>query len=79
MSSLTDGTECTHSGCDMVTVKQAALELAVNMQTVYRWIWAGKMPVIRRGHKILIKASWLRDFKSGAIVWEHGNKKEVPR
>lgn len=79
MSTLTDGIEVTHSGCDLVTVKQASLELAVNMQTVYRWIWAGKMPVIRRGHKILVKTNWIRDFKAGLIPWEHGNKKEVSR
>ena len=77
MSSLTDGNEVIHNGCDLVTVKHAASDLGVNLQTVYRWIWSGKMPVIRRGHKILVKSSWIRDFKSGAIVWEHGNKKDV--
>ncbi len=74
MSSTIDGVECSHTGCDLVSVKQAAHDLGVNMQTVYRWIWSGNMPVVRRGHRILVKSSWLRDYKAGEIAFEWGKK-----
>ena len=46
---------------ELINVRQAAQECGRNMETVRRWIWAGKLPAEKLGNQLFIKRS---DFAS---------------
>jgi len=45
----------------LISVREAATECGRNMETVRRWIWAGKLPAEKLGNQLFIKRS---DFAS---------------
>lgn len=45
----------------LINVREAAKECGRNMETVRRWIWAGKLPAEKLGNQLFIKKS---DFAS---------------
>lgn len=46
---------------ELISVREAARECGRNMETVRRWIWAGKLPAEKLGNQLFIKRS---DFAS---------------
>lgn len=46
---------------DLINVREAAKECGRNMETVRRWIWAGKLPAEKLGNQLFIKRD---DFAS---------------
>jgi excisionase family DNA binding protein len=77
MSSLIDGQECEHIGCDLLTVAQAAQKIGVSSKVVYGWIYSGRIEVVKRGSRNLIPLRIVQGIASGEITWEHKNKKGV--
>jgi len=49
---------------ELVTVREAAKESGRNMETVRRWIWAGKLPAQKLGNQLFIKRSDWENFLS---------------
>lgn len=45
-----------------LTVKQVAMRLGKNRETVYRWIRAGDLPAVRIGGQLSIRLEDLREF-----------------
>jgi excisionase family DNA binding protein len=45
-----------------ITVREAAKECGRNMETVRRWIWAGKLPAEKLGNQLFIKRSDLASY-----------------
>jgi excisionase family DNA binding protein len=40
---------------DLISVREAAMECGRNMETVRRWIWAGKLPAEKLGNQLFIR------------------------
>ena len=47
---------------ELISVRDAARECGRNMETVRRWIWAGKLPAKKLGNQLFIKRSDLTAF-----------------
>ena len=47
---------------ELISVREAARECGRNMETVRRWIWAGKLPAEKLGNQLFIKKSELTAF-----------------
>ena len=75
MSTLIDGNECLHCGCDLLTVPQAAQRIGVSSNVVYGWIYSGRIEVVKRGSRNLIPLRTVQGIISGEISWDHKNKK----
>lgn len=50
---------------ELISVKEAAKESRRNMETVRRWIWAGKLPAQKLGNQLFIKKNDWENFLSG--------------
>lgn len=46
----------------MLRVSEAASYLNITIPTAYRWIWAGRLRVVRFGRNLRITEKELRDF-----------------
>lgn len=46
----------------LITVREAAKECGRNMETIRRWIWAGKLPAEKLGNQLFIKRSDLISY-----------------
>ncbi|MBI2849589.1 MAG: helix-turn-helix domain-containing protein [Chloroflexi bacterium] len=46
----------------LISVREAAKECGRNMETVRRWIWAGKLPAQKLGNQLFIKRSDLASY-----------------
>lgn len=46
----------------LISVREAAKECGRNMETVRRWIWAGKLPAEKLGNQLFIKTSDLASY-----------------
>ncbi|MBI2287633.1 MAG: helix-turn-helix domain-containing protein [Chloroflexi bacterium] len=66
---------------NLITVREAARECGRNMETVRRWIWAGKLPAEKLGNQLFIKKadldSYCRETATVQYDTEHGL--EVPK
>lgn len=61
----------------LITVRQAARQCGRNMETVRRWIWAGKLPAQKLGNQLFIKKSALDNYcRETAMKPYHVEKKE---
>lgn len=58
---------------ELVTVREVSKESGRNMETVRRWIWAGKLPAQKLGNQLFIKRS---DFE---IFLKNTNKQKGDR
>ena len=47
---------------NFISVKEAARESGRGMETVRRWIWAGKLPAQKLGNQLFIKKSDWKTF-----------------
>ncbi|MBI4596472.1 MAG: helix-turn-helix domain-containing protein [Candidatus Tectomicrobia bacterium] len=47
---------------DIINVREAAQECGRNMETIRRWIWAGKLPAQKLGNQLFIKRSDLISY-----------------
>ena len=47
---------------ELISVRDAAKECRRNMETVRRWIWAGKLPAEKLGNQLFIRRSDLTAF-----------------
>lgn len=47
---------------ELISVREAARECGRNMETVRRWIWAGKLPAEKLGNQLFIRRSDLTAF-----------------
>ncbi|MFW6105121.1 MAG: helix-turn-helix domain-containing protein [Chloroflexota bacterium] len=50
---------------ELISVKDAAKESRRNMETVRRWIWAGKLPAQKLGNQLFIKRDDWENFLGG--------------
>lgn len=75
MSTLIDGNELQHCGCDLLTVPQAAKRIGVSSNVVYGWIYSGRIEVVKRGSRNLIPLRIVQGILDGTITWDHKNKK----
>ncbi len=48
---------------DLISVREAAMECGRNMETIRRWIWAGKLPAEKLGNQLFISKSDLNTFR----------------
>lgn len=48
---------------ELVSVREVANECERNMETVRRWIWAGKLPAEKLGNQLFIKRGDLNIFR----------------
>ena len=48
---------------ELVSVREVASECERNMETVRRWIWAGKLPAEKLGNQLFIKRGDLNIFR----------------
>lgn len=48
---------------ELVSIREAANECERNMETVRRWIWAGKLPAEKLGNQLFIKRGDLNIFR----------------
>ena len=61
----------------LITVRQAARQCGRNMETVRRWIWAGKLPAQKLGNQLFIKKSALDNYcRETATKQYQAEKKE---
>ena len=63
MSNETDG--------EFITVREAARECGRNMETVRRWIWAGKLPAEKLGNQLFIRRNDLDIFCRETAIREY--------
>ncbi|MCL0091941.1 helix-turn-helix domain-containing protein [Dehalococcoidales bacterium] len=47
---------------ELISVREAARECGRNMETVRRWIWAGKLPAEKLGNQLFIRRGDLTAF-----------------
>jgi len=47
---------------ELIGVREAARECGRNMETVRRWIWAGKLPAEKLGNQLFIRRGDLNAF-----------------
>ena len=47
---------------DLLSVREAAKECGRNMETVRRWVWAGKLPAQKLGNQLFIKKTDLASY-----------------
>ena len=57
---------------ELVTIREAAHRGGRNMETVRRWIWAGKLPAQKLGNQLFINRSDLGAFLSQLSVNKRG-------
>jgi excisionase family DNA binding protein len=61
----------------LVSVREAAQLCGRNMETVRRWIWAGKLPAQKLGNQLFIKKSALDNYcRETATKQYQAEKKE---
>ena len=58
----------------LISVREAAKECGRNMETVRRWIWAGKLPAEKLGNQLFIKRDDLTSFCRETAVKEYEAK-----
>lgn len=56
---------------ELISVREAAKECGRNMETVRRWIWAGKLPAEKLGNQLFIKRTDLASFCRETAVREY--------
>jgi excisionase family DNA binding protein len=61
----------------LVSVREAAKESERNMETVRRWIWAGRLPAQKLGNQLFIKKSDLRTFLNGLSINRRGSRDKL--
>jgi len=54
-------------GCDMLTIQQVADDFHVTRKTVYNWIQAGRIAVIRIGGVLRVEQSEVDRIKRGEV------------
>lgn len=59
---------------ELISVREAARECGRNMETVRRWIWAGKLPAEKLGNQLFIKKSDFTSFCRETAVKEYEAK-----
>jgi excisionase family DNA binding protein len=58
---------------DLISVREAARECGRNMETVRRWIWAGKLPAEKLGNQLFIKKEDLASYcRESAVKYRAG-------
>ncbi len=58
----------------VISVREAAKECGRNMETVRRWIWAGKLPAEKLGNQLFIKKNDFVSFCRETAVREYDAK-----
>jgi len=56
---------------ELIGVREAARECGRNMETVRRWIWAGKLPAEKLGNQLFIRRSDFASFCRETAVREY--------
>ena len=56
---------------ELISVREAARECGRNMETVRRWIWAGKLPAEKLGNQLFIKRNDLDIFCRETAIREY--------
>jgi len=59
---------------ELISVREAARECERNMETVRRWIWAGKLPAEKLGNQLFIKKSDFTSFCRETAIREYEAK-----
>lgn len=59
---------------ELISVREAARECGRNMETVRRWIWAGKLPAEKLGNQLFIKKSDFTSFCRETAIREYEAK-----
>jgi excisionase family DNA binding protein len=62
---------------ELVTIREAAHRSGRNMETVRRWIWAGKLPAQKLGNQLFINRSDLGVFLSQLSVNRRGSQDKL--
>ena len=63
------------TGDDLISVREAARICGRNMETIRRWVWAGKLPAEKLGNQLFIKKSELDAYRRKLAA----SKQEVAR
>lgn len=59
---------------ELIGVREAARECGRNMETVRRWIWAGKLPAQKLGNQLFIKKSDLASYCRETAIHQYKAK-----
>ncbi|MBI4282837.1 MAG: helix-turn-helix domain-containing protein [Chloroflexi bacterium] len=62
---------------EQITVREAAQECGRNMETVRRWIWAGKLPAEKLGNQLFIKRSDFAGFCRETATIQYDTRKRL--